>query len=80
MKTQNTQSSIPLALALAELPDIVGYEDAVQIAELISDSYDPVTQTSTIPIHAGKGTSRTVCYKGTGTVIWPDSKYPTDDA
>lgn len=78
MSFDKFESSTPLVLALAEEPDKLGYEETVHLAEQITESYDANTQTATIPAYAG--TNATVCYRGTGSVINPDSAYPTDDA
>lgn len=80
MYTQNNEVLIPLVLALAGEPDTAGYDEEVQFAKLVTEAYDPETQTSIIPASAGKGTNATVCYKGTGNLLNPDSRYPTDDA
>ncbi len=78
MSVHKFESSTPLVLALADEPDRLGYEETVHLAEIITASYDPMTQTSSVPAYAG--TNPTVCYRGTGNVIFPDSAYPTDDA
>jgi hypothetical protein len=78
MSVRVFETSTPLVIALAGEPDRSGHEEAVRLAEEIAASYNPETQMSTVPAYAG--TRGTVCYKGTGTVIWPDSRYPTDDA
>lgn len=78
MSVQKFESSTPLVLALADEPDRSGYEEAVHLAELAEESYDPVTQTSNIS--ASRGTNATVCHKVTGMGVRAISDYPTDDA
>jgi hypothetical protein len=78
MRAQQLESSTPLVLALADEPDRLGYEEAVHLAELAQESYDPVTQTSNIPVFSG--TNATVCHKVTGMGVRATSDYPTDDA
>lgn len=73
----DSQVRLPLALALASEPDVGGYREMVALDRDIRASYDPVTQTSSIPAYAG--TTGTVCATGTGSVIFPDTTYPTDD-
>lgn len=81
MDIQNTQNSIPLVLALADEPDVASYDEEVRLAKFVTDAYDPVSQTAIVPAEATRrGTSGTVCYKGTGNLLSPDSRYPTDDA
>ena len=67
MNVHEFKSSTPLVLALVGEPDRSGYQEEVKLAELITASYDAKSQTSTVPAYAG--TSRTVCYKGTGTLL-----------
>lgn len=77
MNVHKFDSSSPLALVLEGEPDRLAYQEAVHLAELISASYDPVTQTSNIPAYAG--TNATVCFKVTGMGVRAVSDYPTDD-
>ena len=77
MSIDKFEPSTPLVLALAGEPDRLAYEEAVHLAGQITESYDAKSQTATIPAYAG--TNATVCYRGTGTVISPDSAYPNDD-
>ncbi|HZR33802.1 MAG TPA: hypothetical protein VFA75_00400 [Nevskia sp.] len=78
MSFKTMEPATPLILALVEPPGPCDYTAAVGLAEQIGEQYDPITQTSPVPAYAG--TDATVCWAGTGTVIWGDNSYPTDDA
>ncbi len=77
MNSLPESQSIPLVLALADEPDFRGYDDAIRLHKLVSDSYDPESQTSLIPAHAG--TSLTYCNSGTGNVFNSDTDQKSDD-
>lgn len=71
------ESSMPLVVALMENPDIREYQDALELDKLAGQSYDPESQTSLIPAHAG--TSLTYRSTGTGNPFRSDSDQKRDD-
>lgn len=77
MPTRERQSFEPLVVALAGEPDARGHEEAVALDQEIRGSYDPFTQTSSVPAYAG--TNATVCAEGTGPIHFYDTTYPVDD-
>lgn len=68
---------LPLVLALASEPSVRGYNEMVALNRDIRASYDPLSQTSSVPEHAGS--NATVCASTTGLLPFPDTNYPTDD-
>lgn len=59
MKTQTLNrpaSSVPFTLSFVERLDPALYDQAIQDSEILTQSYDPKTQTSNIPVSAN-GTS-----------------------
>ncbi len=77
MQTELHSGDKPFVLALADKPDHIGYSEAVRLADLLKDSYDPESQTSRAPAHAG--TLLTYCETGTGISIFPDRDHRDDD-
>jgi len=59
MKTQTfdeTATSVPFTLSFVERLDQALYDEAIKDSEILTQSYDPETQTSNIPVSAA-GTS-----------------------
>lgn len=54
---ERVTETLPLLLAVAEPINADQIREALSEVDLIANSYDPVTQVSNIPLHAG--TSRT---------------------
>ncbi len=56
MKTQTfdeTARLVPFTLSFVERLDQALYDEAIKGSEILTQSYDPETQTSNIPIYAG---------------------------
>ncbi|MEG4504179.1 hypothetical protein QUA81_08660 [Microcoleus sp. F6_B4] len=71
MKTQTLDrpaSSVPFTLSFVERLDPALYDRAIQDSEILTQSYDPKTQTSNIPVSAN-GTSLTYSNTNSG-IVW----------
>lgn len=56
MKTQTLDrpaSSVPFTLNFVERLDQALYDEAIKDSEILTQSYDPETQTSNIPVYGG---------------------------
>ncbi len=71
MSSDRFGSSMPLVLAIADQPDRTGIENAL-LAEPDVESYNPQTQTSTVPTYASNHTA-TYAHTGTGTALCRDT-------
>lgn len=71
---------LPFLLNLVEDVDEATYGEAIRESEALQDTYDPVTQTSRVPIYAGTSRTYTSTWTGTwsGTDKHDDSKVSDD--
>jgi len=79
MKTQicdETVRSVPFTLSFVERLDQALYDEAIKDSEILTQSYDPETQTSNIPIYAG--TSLTYGASHSGLLSGKDDTKQTD--
>ena len=70
MSIDRVGSSTPLVVTIADQPDRTGSENAL-LFEPDMASYDPETQTSTVPTYAGNHAA-TYAHTGTGTALCRD--------
>lgn len=64
MSTNMSGSSTPLVLALADRLGTADHENTARLVEVGPESYDPIAQTSTIPVDA---INRSATYAQIGT-------------
>ena len=68
MKTQTfdetAESNLPFTLSFVERLDQALYDEAIKGSEILTQSYDPETQTSNIPVYAGTSLTYGDTYSG----------------
>lgn len=77
MKTQTldeTAISMPFTLSFVERLDQALYDEAIKDSEILTQSYDPETQTSNIPIYAGTSLTYSDTNSGVLGIVQDDTE------